>query len=129
MKATGFMFSVLAGFFAIVSVVYWFWSKDPTGTTALVLTFGLCVLIGYYVLYTIRRVPPQPEDRSDADISDGAGELGFFSPHSWWPIAVAAGFSVFALGLIFGVWLSLIGVAILATAASGFLFEYYVGRE
>lgn len=129
MKATGFMFSVLAGFFAIVSVVYWFWSKDPTGTTALVLTFGLCVLIGYYVLYTIRRVPPQPEDRSDADISDGAGELGFFSPHSWWPIAVAAGFSVFALGLIFGVWLSLIGVAILATAATGFLFEYYVGRE
>lgn len=129
MKATGFMFSVLAGFFAIVSVVYWFWSKDPTGTTALVLTFGLCVLIGYYVLYTIRRVPPQPEDRSDGDISDGAGELGFFSPHSWWPIAVAAGFSVFALGLIFGVWLSLIGVAILATAATGFLFEYYVARE
>ena len=28
-------------FFAAVDVVYWFWSKEPAGTTALALTVGL----------------------------------------------------------------------------------------
>ena len=29
------------------------------------------------------------DDDLDAEVSDGAGELGFFSPHSWWPLPLA----------------------------------------
>ena len=29
---------------------------------------------------------PRPEDRKDGEIADGAGELGFFPPYSWWPL-------------------------------------------
>ncbi len=28
----------------------------------------------------------RPEDRKDGEIAEGAGELGFFPPYSWWPL-------------------------------------------
>lgn len=45
----------------------------------------------------------RPEDFEDAEIADGAGELGFFAPHSWWPIMAALSFSVAAVGV--ALWL------------------------
>ena len=51
------------------------------GTTALVLTSGLSLIIGTFFRFVARRLDTRPEDYGDADIADGAGELGFFSPH------------------------------------------------
>ena len=91
MKAERNLFVLLAVFLGGSTIVYWFTSKDPTGTTALALSAGLGALIGYYALFSLgRRMAPRPSDRGDADIAEGAGELGFFSPHSWWPL-IAAG--------------------------------------
>ena len=53
--------------------------------------------------------------------------MGFFAPHSWWPIAMAAAFTLTILGLAFGPFLVMIGFVALVVTASGFLFEYYVG--
>src|SRR6202021_4115771 len=63
-------------------IVYWYTSYDPTGTTALALAVGLCLLIGFYLMFTGRRLPMRPEDDTEAEVSDGTGEIGFFSPHS-----------------------------------------------
>ena len=38
MKTTGMLMGILTVFFAIVTPIYWLMSKDPTGTSALVLT-------------------------------------------------------------------------------------------
>lgn len=127
MKIEGYLFSFLAVFFLPVTVVYWLLSKDPTGTTALAMSVGLAVMIGYYLLFTARRMEPRPEDRPDAEISEGSGEVGFFAPHSWWPIALAGSFSTVMLGLVFGPFLAVIGFGLLAVATAGFLFEFYVG--
>ncbi|MCW2606466.1 MAG: hypothetical protein JWO60_1159 [Frankiales bacterium] len=127
MKVEGFLFGFYALFFIPVTIVYWVLSGDPTGTTALVLTFGLSAMVGYYLWFTARRMEARPEDRPDAEVSEGEGEIGFFSPHSWWPIALAASFSIVGLGLVFGVWIGLIGVGFLLISVFGFLFEYYVG--
>ena len=86
MKIEGWLFGSMAIFFAIVTPIYWFLSEDPTGTAALTLTFFLCPLIAYYLIFTGRRLPERPEDRKDAEVHEGAGELGFFSPHSVWPL-------------------------------------------
>ena len=59
--------------------------------TAMFFSGGLTLLAGTYFRFVARRVEIRPEDYEDAEIEDGAGELGFFSPHSWWPISVAAG--------------------------------------
>ncbi len=127
MKVEAYLFGAMAAFFTPVTVIYWILSEDWTGTTALVLTIGLAGMVAYYLWFTARRMEARPEDRPDADISEGAGEIGFFPPHSWWPIALAASFSLVTLGLIFGFWLSIIGVGCVAVSTLGYTFEYYVG--
>jgi hypothetical protein len=127
MKVEGFLFALMAIFLLACSVVYWFLSHDPTGFTVLLLSGGMALIVGYYVLFTARRMADRPEDREDAEIAEGAGEVGFFAPHSWWPIALAASFVLTTMGLIFGLFLVLMGVIALLVSVSGMLFEYYVG--
>lgn len=127
MRVESAVFGFIFAFLLIVSIIYGVLSGDPTGTTALVLSFCLAGMISYYLWFTSRRMEARPEDRPDADISEGAGEMGFFSPHSWWPIATAFSAAIVALGLVFGPWLSVIGFGLLLPAVFGFLFEYYLG--
>ncbi len=128
MRMEGVIFTILTVFFIIVTPIYWYLSHDPTGTTALVLTFGLSALVSFYLLYTSRKVYPRPEDRLDGEIEEMAGEYGFFSPHSWWPLACAGSAAVVVLGLVFAWWLFIIGVALGAMAVVGLIFEYYRGE-
>ena len=58
----------------------------------------------------------------------GAGELGFFSPHSWWPLFVCLAVALSAVGLVIGWWLFLIGVFAIVMSMIGFVFEYYRGN-
>jgi cytochrome c oxidase subunit IV len=128
MKVEGWLFVGCAAFFAIMDVIYWHYSKDPTGTTALALAVALAFLTGFYLLFTGRRLPPRPEDRPDAEIAEGTGELGFFSPHSWWPLITGLSAAVAALGAAVGWWLFLIGMLFVLLSAIGFVFEYYRGQ-
>lgn len=128
MKTEGLLFAGCAVFFAGTDVVYWFLSHDPTGTTALALAVGLAFLMGFYLFVTGRRTGMRPEDRPDAEISEAAGEYGFFSPHSWWPLWVALAAAVTAVGLAVGWWLVLIGFVAMMFATYGFVFEYYRGH-
>ena len=114
-------------FFGAVDIVYWYFSKDPTGTTALALSVGLAFLSGFYLLFTGRRLPPRPEDNPEGEIAEGAGELGFFSPHSWWPLYVGLAAALAAFGVAVGWWLFLIGILFTFLAVIGFVFEYYRG--
>jgi hypothetical protein len=125
MKVEGFLFAGIAVFLAGTDVVYYFNSHDPTGTTALALATGLGALVGTYLLVTARRMEPRPEDRDDSDISDGAGELGFFSPYSWAPLWCALAAATCFLGIIFGWWLFFIGASFAVPAIGSMLFEYY----
>lgn len=127
MKVEGLLFSVYAMFLACAAIVYWLLSRDPTGTTCIVLAGGLAFIVGYYLMFTARRMEARPEDRPDAEISEGAGEMGFFSPHSFWPIYLAAAFTTAFVGLVIGPWLFIIGLVGIIISAMGMLFEYYVG--
>jgi hypothetical protein len=125
MKVEGYLFAFIAVFLGGVDIVYWFTSHDPTGTTALALGCGLGLLVASYLLFTARRMEPRPEDLDDADISDGAGELGFFSPYSWAPLWCGLAAATCFLGLVFGWWLFIIGFAFAIPAIGSMLFEYY----
>lgn len=127
MRVEGFLFALIAIFLLTCSVIYWLLAHDPTGFACLLLSGGMAFIIGYYVLFTARRMELRPEDREDAEIAEGAGEVGFFAPHSWWPILLGASFSLTTIGLVFGPFLVLIGFIALVSAAFGFVFEYYLG--
>ena len=125
MRVEGILFASIAVFLGGTDVVYWFTSHDPTGTTALALGTGLGALVGVYLLFAAQRMDPRPEDRDDADISEGAGELGFFSPYSWAPLWCGLAAATCFLGLVFGWWLFFIGAAFAVPAIGSMLFEYY----
>jgi hypothetical protein len=127
MKFEGSLFVGCAIFFGGADIVYWYFSKDPTGTTALALAVGLAFLTGFYLLFTGRRLPERPEDNPDGEIEEGTGELGFFSPHSWWPLFVGLAAAIAALGVAIGWWMFLIGLLALFLTTIGFVFEYYRG--
>jgi hypothetical protein len=129
-KVEALIFNVIAIFCVIAAVVYGVWAREPIGTTALILSAGLTGLIGGFFWFVSRRIDPRPEDRKDADIAEGAGELGFFPPSSYWPFALGLSAALMGLALAFFYsWLIIIaGVALLITIG-GLLFEYYVGQN
>jgi hypothetical protein len=102
MKIEGSIFLFVGIFLAGTDVVYWLTSHDPTGTTALALGSLLGLLVATYLLVTAKRMGPRPEDLDDADISDGAGEIGFFSPYSWAPLWCAGSAAIIFTGVVFG---------------------------
>lgn len=127
MRIEGWLFAMGAAFYGAVAAAYWFLSGDEIGTTALVMTGALAFLIAFYMLYTSKRVYPRPEDRMNADIDEADPEYGFFSPNSWWPLGVGFGGFLIVIGLIFAVWLVVLGLSVLMYAIIGWMFEYYRG--
>jgi hypothetical protein len=127
MKVESHMFLALAGFMAVIAPVYWVLSRDPAGTTALILTFFLAVMIAGYLGLIARRLDPRPEDKNDGEIAEGAGELGFFAPQSKWPLFVAMTATLVFLGPVFGWWLTILGFGFGAITLTGLLYEFYRG--
>ena len=127
MKSEAWVFGICSVFFVLVAPAYWLITGDWTGTTALVMTFLLVALITFYLGFHAMRMEPRPEDRKEAEIAEGAGELGFFPPYSWWPLWCGMTLAVVVLGVVIGWWLVIIGAALGAVALSGWIFEYYRG--
>ncbi|GAA3437761.1 cytochrome c oxidase subunit 4 [Kutzneria kofuensis] len=126
MKIESRIFEVVAGFCFIMAIVYGIWAKEPVGIVALTLTGGLCLITGTYFRFVARRIPERPEDDTEAEISDGAGELGFFSPGSYWPVGIAAAAAIGALSLaFFQTWMLVITVVLVLITVGGLVFEYH----
>ena len=125
MKFEAKMFGFVGLFLLVMVPIYWWLSKDTVGTTTLSMAFGLCALVWFYLYFTALRIGPRPEDRDDAEIEEMAGELGFFSPHSWWPLFAAGSAAIAFMGVIFGWWLLIVALPFLAFSVCGMVFEYY----
>ena len=127
MKVESWTLVVCGIFFALIAPIYWWLTEDPTGTTALAMTFLLCGLLGFYLAIVAKQIPERPEDRNDGEIIEGAGELGFVPPYSWWPLFAALALAVLVVGFVIGWWLFIIGAVLLAGMVIGWVFEYYHG--
>jgi phosphoglycerol transferase MdoB-like AlkP superfamily enzyme len=149
MGANARLFWVLTAFFVVVCVAYSLWtiifdsqdfatdagaggmdtnSVEWVGTVGLALAAAASALIAFYVGRTHRAQGGElPEDIADANIDDGDPEQGFFSPWSWWPIALAASLALVFLGLAVGFWVAVLGLCVGVIAIVGLVFEYYRG--
>ena len=125
MKFGGLLFNLGAVFFFVVGVIYGVWSRDWAGTTALIFTGFMTLLVGFYVTYTARRLTDRPEDDRLAEQDEADPDYGFFSPHSWWPLPLGFSAMLVVLGLIFATWLMLAGIIFLMISVVGLVFEYY----
>ena len=124
MKAGYKLFGFLAVFYAVVDVVYWLVGGEALGITAIGLSGALALTIGFYFYTNDKRMGLLPSDNLEGEIADLAGELGFFSPHSWWPLPLALSACAMGLGLIVGWWLTVIALGALVVSIIGFTTEY-----
>ncbi len=142
MKNEAWIFGITTAFLVLVAPTYWLVTAsdgnanvgggggDWTGTSALVMTGLLTLMVTLYLGFHAKKMDPRPEDRNDGEIADGAGELGFFPPYSWWPLWCGATLGVLVFGVAMAAWwLFVIGAALGAVALSGLVFEYYHGEH
>jgi hypothetical protein len=134
MKVEAWLFGITTVFLVLVTPAYWFITDagdtgaDWTGTSALVMTTLLTSMVTLYLGFHANRMDARPEDRTDGEIADGAGELGFFPPYSWWPFWCACTLGIIVLALaVTQWWLMVLGMALGVLALSGLIFEYYRG--
>jgi hypothetical protein len=138
MKSEYKLFGLIAAFLFLMAAVYGWWTwvnsnvhqMEWIGVVALVLSGLLCSMCGGYFWFVARRIDLRPEDRGDAEIADGVGEIGFFSPGSYWPFALALSATLAGLGMVFWApWLIGVGMSCVILATGGLLFEYYTGAR
>jgi hypothetical protein len=130
------IFGGVAVFLYGAALLYALWTRgqlghtEMVGTVALTLSGLLCTMCGGFFWFVARRIDLRPEDRSDADIAEGAGEVGFFSPGSYWPFGLAIFAAIAGTGLVFVQWWVLgVGLLGVVLSACGLLFEYYSGTR
>jgi hypothetical protein len=125
----------------VAGIVYWFLSYEWLGTVALLLLgagpgFAGLILVheqrqrggtGESRAVALRRLagippqdPPGPEDL-------GAEDLGVLPLPTIWPLAASLGVAMLLTGLIYGLWLVILGVGLILYAAWGWLAA--VNRE
>ena len=129
MKAETAIFVITTIFFVLVTPAYWLITGDWTGTSALTMTALLVAMVSLYLGFHAARMEPRPEDRKDGEIAEGAGELGFFPPYSWWPLWCSLALGVTVLGVVIGWWMVIIGGFLGLLALQGWIFEYYRGEH
>ena len=136
----GFLLRVsIFGF--VAGAVYWFLSYEWLGTVALLVLgagpgfAGLILVLeqrqrggtGESRAVAMRRlagIPPQdPPGPSDL----GAEDLGVLPLPTIWPLAASLGVAMLFTGLIYGLWLVILGVGLIVYAAWGWLAA--VNRE
>jgi membrane protein implicated in regulation of membrane protease activity len=126
MRTEAELFAGVSAFFGVTALGYGVASQDPAGTAVLTVAFLMAVLVTFYLAVQYRKRGPRAQDRKDAEVADAAGPLDFFPSDSPWPIVVAGGFCVAALGVVFGVWLLLLGLGVLGMGVYGMVFEHAV---
>jgi hypothetical protein len=137
MKTEYKIFGIVTLFLFVACGVYAWWTyvdsdgrAEWIGVVALALSGLLCAMCGGYFWFVSRRIDPRPEDRDDAEITDGAGEIGFFSPGSYWPFGLALASLIAGIGLVYlAWWLVALGIGAVVLATGGLLFEYYTGAR
>jgi cytochrome c oxidase subunit IV len=136
MRSEWRFFAVITAFLYAACALYAWWTDyefhhvEWVGVVALFLSGLLCTMCGGYFWFVARRIDPRPEDRERAEIAEGAGEVGFFSPGSYFPFGLALATLVAGLGLVFQQWWLVAGGLIaLLIGTGGLLFEYYTGAR
>jgi hypothetical protein len=124
MKSEAYLFAGVASFFLLTDAAYIWFAREPAGIAALTVSFAMSAVISFFCLINYRRKGGRPEDRPDADIRERSGVVDFFPPHSGYPVITALGAAVIAVGLVYGVWVILIGFGLLWPGVFGMVFQY-----
>jgi Cytochrome c oxidase subunit IV len=129
MRTEAFFYLGIMVVFAAIGIIYWFTSYEDAGTVMLAGTALMGVLAGGYLYLQSRKYPPRLEDRADATVAEGAGDVDKFPSNTYWPLVLAFGAAMTASGLVYGIWLVLVGLALFAAGMIGWVAESLAGLD
>ena len=101
--------------FTFFAIVYAIVGDDAAGLTLFAAGIAFTALIAGWTAVWWRRHGDLSSDDVDADVSDEAGPVGVFASASLRPLALGVGMTGIVLGVVLGVWLLLVGIAIVAS--------------
>jgi hypothetical protein len=133
MKSNIWILLVMAAFFTLADIAYGIWTYiefgavEPIGTAAIGLLVVMSVFIAFYLWISLRRAGNLPEDDEMGEISDDAGEVGFFAPWSWWPFVLGIGLMLVFASLAVGWWMIYFAMPLALIGLIGFVFEHHRG--
>lgn len=115
MRIEAILWSGVAVFYAVIGVLYFAVGGDPAGVSLLLIATGLGGLVAGWAWDWTRRHGERVENRADVDAVDSTGIVGVYPTASLRPLALAIGMTAMFLGVPLGSWLSMVGVAIVAS--------------
>ena len=116
MKLEYWLWAGVTAYFTLIGALYWAVDGDPAGASLLLMATGFGGLgAGWIWDWRRRHDHPRPEDRADGDAPDGTGVVGVYPTASLRPLAIAAGMTAAVLGFVLGSWMTIAGVAIIAS--------------
>ena len=124
-------------FLGATAALYWALvykhGHDVEASGIAMLLFGFAayaMLFGYLLLQFIRRHGHlRPEDRFDATMADGEGEIAYFPAASMWPAGMGLGLIFAAIAAVWGLWYLIVGGILFFGAAIGWVVESDVPED
>jgi hypothetical protein len=101
--------------FAFFVVVYAIVADEFAGLTLFAAGIAFAGLVAGWTWVWWRRHGDLPSDVPEADASDEAGPVGVFAAASLRPLVLGVGMTGIVLGVVIGVWMTLVGLAIVAS--------------
>ncbi len=136
MRALARIFWILTVFFLIVAIAYglitgFFEPRgvEPVGFPALLAVTGLALMIAMIASLTVRKNDLGASDELDGETGDDAGVQGSFSPYSWAPLWAAIGAALCFLGVAAGWWIFAFGVLFAIYGVLHWVLEFSVGQH
>ncbi len=115
MRVEAILWTGVTVYFVVIGVIYLLVGGDTTGVSLLLMATGLGGLVAGWTWDWSRTHDERVEDRADVDASDLTGIVGVYPTASLRPLALALGVTAMVLGIPLGSWMSMIGVAVVAS--------------
>ena len=98
-----------------IAAIYAVVASEPAGVTLLVCGIGFGAIVAGWTTMWRRTHGPRPSDDTAGDMAHEEEIVGVFAAASLRPLVLGAGITAIALGLVVGIWMTLIGIAIVAS--------------
>lgn len=136
MRATAKIFWILGVFFLIVAIAYGFitgryepMGVETVGFPAMLALAGLGMMIAMTLNLAARKHDLDASDDLDGEVATEAGVQGSFSPYSWAPLWTAVGAALCFLGVAAGWWIFAFGVIFAIYGVLQWVLEFSSGQH
>lgn len=136
MRASARIFWILGVFFLIVGIAYGIITGryepmgiETVGFPAVLGLAGLGFMIAMTLTLAIRKNELDASDDLDGEVSEAAGVQGSFAPYSWVPLWAAIGAALCFLGVAAGWWIFAFGVIFAIYGVLSWVLEFSVGQH